>query len=403
MIREDSQSMTKIGIIGNGVAATTALREMRKKDSSAEIHVFTDERHAYYPRPHLIDYVSGIRTEEEVIQYGLDWYEKMDAALHLSSPVTKIITDSQTVIADSKKVSNFDSLLIATGCKPFIPPFEGLEKKNVHVIRTLDDAIDIKESVKGAGREIIVGGGILGIELAAAIKKIGGAPIIVTNIDVLLPVQLDGGASEILHRRLDELGISVLLGFTCRKFDGNDAVTGVFSSAGDKISGDLAVIATGVRSNVQLANDSGIETVRGITVDEYMQTSAENIYAAGDCAEWNGQWYGIIPWALATAKVAAANMLEPGSERFKGIIPSNTLQVAGIDLTSVGFIHPETPEYESIISVDRKNGTYYKAVLKDNKLVGGIALGNRKVAMKLRRLISKGEDVSETKKTLFET
>jgi NAD(P)H-nitrite reductase large subunit len=96
-------------------------------------------------------------------------------------------------------------------------------------------------------------------------------------------------------------------------------------------------------------------------------------------------------------------MLEPGSERFQGIIPSNTLQVAGIDLTSIGLIHPETPEYESIISVDRKNRTYYKAVLKDNKLVGGISLGNRKVAMKLRRLISKGEDISETKKTLFET
>jgi nitrite reductase (NADH) large subunit len=395
--------MTKIGIIGNGVAATTALREIRKKNESVEIDVFTDERYAYYPRPHLIDYVSGLRSKKEVIQFDSDWYDKMNATLYLSNPVSKIITDSKIVVTNSEDYSGYDSLLIATGCKPFIPPFEGLEKKNVHVIRTLDDAIDIKEAVKEADREIIVGGGILGIELAAAIKKIGGEPIIVTNIDTLLPVQLDGGASEILHRRLDDMGISVLLGFTCRKFDGDDAVSGVLSSAGDKIEGDLAVIATGVQSNVQLAKDSGIEIIRGIAVDEFMQTSAEGIYAAGDCAEWNGNWYGIIPWALATAKVAAANMLEPKSERFQGIVPSNTLQVAGIDLTSVGLIHPETPEYESIISVDRKNGTYYKAVLKDNKVVGAIAFGNRKIAMKLRRIISKGEDVSETKRNLFET
>jgi NAD(P)H-nitrite reductase large subunit len=133
-----------------------------------------------------------------------------------------------------------------------------------------------------------------------------------------------------------------------------------------------------------------------------MQTSAKGIYAAGDCAEWNGTWYGIIPWALATAKIAAANMLEPNSSRFSGIVPSNTLQVAGVDLTSIGLIHPESPEYESIISVDREKGTYYKAVIKNNLLVGAIALGNRKVAMKLRSIISKGEDISETRTTLFE-
>ena len=395
--------MTKVGIIGNGVAATTALREIRKKDSSVKIDVFTDERHAYYPRPHLIDYVSGDRTEKEVIQYDLDWYEKMDATLHLSSPVSKIKPDTKTVETSSGTFPDYDSLMIATGCRPFIPPFEGLEKKNVHVIRTLDDAIDIKEAVKNTGRVIIVGGGILGIELAAAIKNIGGEPIIVTNIDRLLPVQLDGGASELLLRRLNKMGITVLLGFTCSKFDGDDAISGVISNAGDKIEGDLAVIATGVRSNVQLAKDSGIEIIRGIGIDDYTQTSAKGIYAAGDCAEWNGQWYGIIPWALATAKVAATNMLEPGSSRFQGIVPSNTLQVAGIDLTSVGLIHPESPEYESIVSVNREEETYYKAVLKDNIVVGAIALGNRKVAMKLRRIISNHVDVSDSKKTLFET
>jgi nitrite reductase (NADH) large subunit len=126
-----------------------------------------------------------------------------------------------------------------------------------------------------------------------------------------------------------------------------------------------------------------------------MQTSAKGVYAAGDCAQWNNEWYGIIPWATATSRIAAQNMIDFGSARFEGITPSNQLQVAGIDLTSIGVVHPDSPEYETHVSVDMENGKYFKAVLKDDVLVGGIALGSRKVALKLRSLIMKGEKVED--------
>ncbi|MBE0525906.1 MAG: NAD(P)/FAD-dependent oxidoreductase, partial [Candidatus Thorarchaeota archaeon] len=364
--------MARVGIIGNGVAATTAVREIRNRDKEIEIDVFTDERHPYYPRPNLIDLVANKKTIKETIRYDLDWYEKNEVDLMLSTPVFQIDTETKTLISTSKDHGQYDKLLIAVGCRPFVPPFEGLHKNNVHVIRTLDDALDIRDAVQGAGREIIVVGGILGIELAAAMKEIGGDPIVVDNDNILLPIQLDEQGSKVLTKQIEKKGIQVLSGFECRGITGEEDATGIVSKQGDEIKGDLVVIATGVRSNTIIAKNSGIKVNKAIVADEYMQTSVEGIFAAGDCMEYNNQWFGIIPWATATARVAAQNMLDFGSAKFEGITPSNQLQVAGIDLTSIGVVHPDSPEYESLVSVDMENGKYYKAVLKNNVLVGGI-------------------------------
>ena len=394
--------MTRIGIIGNGVAATTAIREIRGKNQTIEIDVFTDERHPYYPRPNLIDLIANRRTVKETIRHDLDWYLKNDVDLFLSTPVFQIDTEKKRVISTSEDYGDYDSLLIAVGSRPFIPPFEGIHKNNVHVIRTLDDALDIREAVKGAGREIVVGGGILGIELAAAIKEVGGDPIVVDYDNRLLPIQLDDLGSSVLAKQLEKMGIQVLFGFECREITGEEDATGIVSAQGDEIKGDLVIIATGVRSNTIIAKNSGIDVHHGITVDEYMQTSAKGVFAAGDCMEHKGLWYGIIPWATATSRIAAQNMIDFGSAKFDGITPSNQLQVAGIDLTSIGLVHPESPDFETVVSVDMEEGKYFKAVLKDHVPVGGIALGSRKVAMHLRSLIMKGERVSAINKNIFE-
>lgn len=394
--------MNKIGIIGNGVAATTAVREIRNKNQTIEIDVFTDERHPYYPRPNLIDLVANRRTIKETIRYDLDWYEKNDVNLFLSTPVFQIDTKRMAVISSSADFDSYDSLMIAVGCRPFIPPFEGLHKNNVYVIRTLDDALDIRKAVEGAGCEIVIGGGPLGIELAAAMKEIGGDPIVVTNEDRLLPLQLDVQGSKVLTKQIEKKGIQILFGFECRKISGDEDASGIISAQNDEIKGDLVIIATGVRSNTIIAKNSGIQYHHGITVDDYMQTSAKGVFAAGDCMEWNNEWYGIIPWATATSRVAAQNMIEFGSAKFNGITPSNQLQVAGIELTSIGIVNPGSPEFESIVSVDVESGIYHKAVLKDDVVVGGISLGNRKVALRLRSLIAKGDKVTEIKQSIFE-
>ncbi|MFW9919235.1 MAG: NAD(P)/FAD-dependent oxidoreductase [Candidatus Thorarchaeota archaeon] len=396
--------MKKVAIIGNGVSAVTAVREFRNADTNLTIDVFSEEGVHYYPRPKLIDFIRGDIEKDDVIQYDASWYAKQNVNLRLSEPVLDIIPKSGSVLTKNDTYFGYDSILLAVGSNPFVPPIHGTEKGNVYTLRTLTDAISIKEATKGSGREIIVGGGILGIELAAAIRKAGGEPIVISNIGTLLPTQLDQGASQILMERLQGMGISVLLGFSCSQVLGHEVTTGVMSGDGDKVKGDLVVVATGIRPNTAIAKSAGLEIGkgRGVLVNEYMQTSEPNVFAAGDCTEWKGICWGIIPVAMDTAKVAAANMLELGSAEYGGTIPSNTLQVAGIDLTSVGIINPQSVEYESIVMADHEEGTYYKAVMKDHVVVGGIALGNRKVAMKLRKLIRDGIDVSDQRKEIFE-
>ena len=396
--------MKHIGIIGNGVSAVTAIRELRIRNPDVMIDVFSDEGHLYYPRPRLIAFVRDWLGEEELIQYDIDWYRKMQVNLHLGEKVVDIIPSSKRILTELDSSYNYDKLLLVVGSNPFVPPFHGIDRKGVFTMRTIDDAYGIRDAVKGAGREIIVGGGILGIELAAAIKASGGEPIVISNITTLLPDQLDQGASHLLYKMLERMGLSVLLGFNCKKILGHEFVTGVESSIGDKVKGDMVVIATGVRPNTKLAENSGLEVGngRGFIVDKHMQTSEQGIFAAGDCIEWEGEHLGIIPVAIESAKVAAQNMLEMGSAEYGGTTPSNTLKVAGIDLTSIGMFNPQSPEYDVILSVDEGEGTYFKAVLKDNLLVGGIALGDRRVAVKLRRLVLDKTDISDSRREIFE-
>ncbi|MFW9907295.1 MAG: NAD(P)/FAD-dependent oxidoreductase [Candidatus Thorarchaeota archaeon] len=396
--------MKNVAIIGNGMAAVTAIREIRSFDEDIPIDVFTEEHYTYYPRPKLIDYIRGDLDEDKVIQYDANWYSEKLVNLHLSEKVHDIIPDSRSVLTKTNTYIGYDRILLAMGSRPFVPPIHGTEKKNVHVLRTLDDAVDIREAVKGTGREIIIGGGILGIELAAAIKHSGGDPIVISNIGTLLPAQLDQGASNVLMSSLQRMGISVLLGFSCSQVLGHELATGVMSDKGDKVKGDLIIIAAGIRANTQIAKDAGLEIGPGkaILVDKYMQTSKRGIYAAGDCTEWNGICWGIIPVAIDTAKIAAQNMINEGSAIYEGTTPSNTLQVASIDLTSIGLFEPKSTEYESIVMSRSEEGTYYKAVMKDHVVVGGISLGNRKVAMKLRKLIREKTDVSDVRHEIFE-
>lgn len=388
--------MKKIGIIGNGVSAVTAIREIRRADQDVNIDVFSDEGYGYYPRPKLIELIANRESLTEIVRYDHNWYEKNNSTLRLSEPVVGINPSSRSIMSKAATHFDYDRILITTGCHPFVPPIHGVEKAGVHVLRTLDDALAIKEHVSSSSRQIIIGGGILGIELASAIKAVGGSPLVISNIAQLLPAQLDQGASSALLSRLENMGLNVLLGFTCVQVTGPDMSTGVVSTTGDKIRGDCVIMATGVKPNTKMAQESGIAVGRGITVDDQMLTSERGIYAAGDCVEWKGFIWGIIPVALDTSKIAAKNLIDHGSATYTGTTPSNTLQVAGIDLTSIGNFNPKSPDYQSVVRTDESDGTYFKAVLKDKVVVGGIALGDRKVAMKLRRLVNSSEIVENT-------
>ena len=229
------------------------------------------------------------------------------------------------------------------------------------------------------------------MEAARALRALGVGVTVLELAPHLLPRQLDAQGGGLLRELIGAMGIDVVVGAATQAVVGEEWATGVELKDGERIDGDLTLISAGIRSNVDLARSAGLEVNRGVVVDEHLQTSAEDIYAAGDVAEFEGRVYGIIPAALEQARAAALNMLGETSI-YQGTMFSNTLKVVGIDCASIGVVHPEGEGYEELMSIGA--GVYKKFVLEDGHLVGAILLGDTKDVAPISRLIRQKADVS---------
>jgi nitrite reductase (NADH) large subunit len=210
----------------------------------------------------------------------------------------------------------------------------------------------------------------------------------------LLPRQLDGEGAHVLQARLEAIGLHFLTNAQTETILGNGRVTGVRLRDGRVVDGEMVLISTGIRSRVELAREAGLEVNRGLIVDEQLRTSAADVYAAGDVAEFEGIVYGIIPAAVEQAQVAAANMVSQGSATYSGTVPATTLKIVGIDLTSLGDATAAGDEFDILRQTDPAAGVYRRLTLRDGKIVGAILLGDTQNIRPLKQLIATGDDVS---------
>jgi NAD(P)H-nitrite reductase large subunit len=210
----------------------------------------------------------------------------------------------------------------------------------------------------------------------------------------LLPRQLDAEGAQLLQTRLEAMGLHFLTDATTEAILGNGAVGSVRLKDGRVVDGELVLISTGIRSRVELAREAGLEVSRGLIVDEQLRTSAVDVYAAGDVAEFEGIVYGIIPAATEQAQVAAANMVADGSATYSGTVPATTLKIVGIDLTCLGDATATGDEFIVLRQVDTATGVYRRLALRDGKIVGAILLGDTRNVQPLKQLIATGRDVS---------
>jgi NADH oxidase (H2O2-forming) len=281
----------KIVIIGAHAAGLDAASAARKTDRTAEITLITKEKKTAYSRCGL-PFVLGrhIPSFDNLVVFPESFYKMMKLNLRTETTVTNIDTKAKTIeIHDksgNKESLSYDSLIITTGAYPFVPPIKGREKKGVFVVRTIEDGEKINEAIEKAKSAVIIGAGLIGLEVAVACVERGLKTTVVEFLPYVLPVLLDKGMANRVQAMLEEKGMKIIVGKGAEEIRGTDKVTGVLV-AGEEIPADLIVVATGVRASTELAKNAGIELgeKKGIRTNARMETNIKDVYAAGDCAE----------------------------------------------------------------------------------------------------------------------
>jgi nitrite reductase (NADH) large subunit len=393
----------RYAIIGNGVAGVTAAQAIKRADAAAQVDVYSAEPYPYYFRPRLWEFIAGQLEADDLYFRPPEWYAERGIGLHLGARVTALDPAAHLLtlrhspgqgLADGSS-AGYDRLLLAMGGQPFVPPFEGTHKAGVFTLRSLDDARAIKEHAQGVSTAVVIGGGLLGLETARALLDRGLSVTVIEFAPYLLPQQLDEPGGRVLEARLRDMGLRLILTNTATQaILGDERATGVRCKSGSSVEGELIIISTGIRPQVELAQQAGLDVQRGVVVDEQLRTSAPDVYAAGDVTEFEGHIYGIIPAALEQARAAAANMVSDGSAVYQGTVPATTLKIVGIDLTSLGDATLNEDQALILRRVDEKTGVYKRLALRDGKLVGAILLGDKSSAPAFKQLITTGRDVS---------
>jgi len=391
----------RLGIIGSGVAGVTTARLVAGRDSSADIALFSEEPYPYYPRPRLIDLLAGEVRPDRVSQYPPEWYEARGIQLTLGRKVVGVDVQDRRIALDNGDSEPFDRLVLATGARPWRPPVPGIDVPRVYTLRTMDDALALREEANHTDHAVVLGGGLLGLDTAMALRRHFLHVTVVELLPRLLPRQLDLEGASILQTTIEGRGLEVITDCACTLIEGRSGVERVHLMDGQILDAGLVVVSAGVRPNLDLAEAVGVDCGRGIVVDERMETSVPGVYAVGDVAEFQGRVWGIIPAALAQARVLSAVLDGETDQVYEDIVPSTTLKVTGIDLASVGEVNPEGDELE-VRRTDPEQGTYKKLVVRDGRIVGAILLGDIAELRAVTRLVEGGVDVSACWESLLD-
>jgi nitrite reductase (NADH) large subunit len=389
-------------IIGNGVAGTEAAKNIRKRDPLAEIKIFTQDHYPFYSRPRIPELLAKEVTAEGIFVYNLEWYHKNKIQMYLNCTVKSIDPKNQKITLTDGSNFSYNKLLLATGSSGALPPIEGINTtEGIFTLRSVEDVMTITRRAADAKTVTLIGGGLLGLEAGNGLRKLGPSVTIVEIFDRLLPRQLDGEGAAILQKQLEGMGLKFILGAKSKSIKEKGHTRILELADGRVIESDFILVSAGIIPNTTLARTAGISVNKGVLVNDGMETNIASIYAAGDVAEHKGRVYGIWPASQRQGVVAGINMAG-GNETYMGTVPSTTLKVAGIRLTSMGDVLAEDKAIEQIKVKDTDKYIYKKLFIKDGRLVGAILLGDNKNASELAQLMEKKVDVSRFKEKILE-
>lgn len=374
--------MESIVIIGNGMVGHQLVEQLVASGSHLEkrIIVIGEERFVAYDRVHLSAMFSG-QSHQDLLLSSEEWYQKHGIELILGVAVVGIDRQSKRVTLEDESQLSYDQLVFAISSYPFVPPMAGSERSKVFVYRTLDDLSQIKQACLGAKKGAVIGGGLLGLEAANALRLLGLETHVVEFAPRLMPVQLDEGAGAVLKSKIEQLGLTVHTSTATEKIiDGETAYHRMVFKDAPPLEVDVIVFSAGIRPRDQLARDCGLELGErgGIVINNACQTSDTAIYAIGECALWQGKIFGLVAPGYAMARVVAQQLRGGSEAEFSGADMSTKLKLLGVDVASIGDAHKATPKATEMVLHDAAAGIYKKLVVDQSgtTLLGAILIGD---------------------------
>jgi len=370
----------KILVIGHGMVGHKFLEAL--SDSGAanlQVTVLCEEPRAAYDRVHLSEFFSGKSADQlSLVKEG--FFEQSGYALKLNARATAIDLAAREVTVSTGEVLGYDKLVLATGSFPFVPQLEGKDRKDCFVYRTIEDLEAMLECGSRSRSGVVVGGGLLGLECAKALRDMNLDTHVVEFSPRLMAVQVDDGGGRVLRNKIENLGVMVHTGKnTVAIVDGEDGTHRMQFADGTHLDTDMIVFSAGIRPRDQLARDSGlaIGPRGGIAIDNQCLTSDPNVYAIGECALWNGQIFGLVAPGYDMARVAAKHMVGQEAE-FTGADMSTKLKLMGVDVASIGDPHAKAEGSRSYQFMDERKQIYKKIVVSDcgKYLLGGVMIGD---------------------------
>ncbi|MGW1210546.1 nitrite reductase large subunit NirB [Streptomyces sp. NPDC002499] len=373
-----------IVLVGHGMVGQRFLEALAERGLTAthRVVVLCEEPRPAYDRVQLTSYFSG-RTPEDLSLTDAEFIRDHGIELYVGDPAQTIDRAARTVTARSGLTVEYDTLVLATGSYPFVPPVPNKDAEGCFVYRTIEDLLAIEAYAKSrATTGAVVGGGLLGLEAAGALKGLGLTSHIVEFAPRLMPVQVDEGGGAALLRTIEDMGLTVHTGVGTQEIvtDADGAVTGMKLSDGSELATDLVVFSAGVRPRDQLARDCGLTVGErgGITVDEQCRTVADpHVFAIGECAlAADGRVYGLVAPGYEQAETVAATIARDESA-FTGADLSTKLKLLGVDVASFGDAHGTAEDCLDVVYSDARAGLYKKLVIaRDGTLLGGILIGD---------------------------
>lgn len=391
----------RLVLAGNGMAGIRCIEEILKLNRQMfEIVIFGSEPHPNYNRILLSSVLQGETSLDDITLNSKEWYAANGITLYTGETVVHIDTDRQRVITDRKRTLPYDKFIVATGSSPHILPIPGADKEGVYGFRTIEDCQALMSMAKHNQKAAVIGAGLLGLEAAVGLQHLGMDVSVIHHSAGIMQKQLDQTASRLLQADLERKGLTFHLEKEAVSISGIAQADGIQFKDGTSLKADLIVMAAGVRPNIELAVSSGIAVNRGIIVNDCMQTSKPNVYAAGECAEHNGTVYGLVSPLYEQGKVLAKHICGVPCEGYQGSAPFAALKIAGIDVWSAGKVH-EDDRTTSISIRDEQAGIYKKALFEVDKLAGVILYGDTRDKRRFLDSLLTQRDISIVKKQLF--